>query len=272
MTTTLIFAPRDGFLVYLAAGWTFANAIAQPAPGSHGHWSCLMSLETVWMTVPDWPGYRVSNLGDVISPNGTKLKPFLDNDGYLRVRVRHKDMPPKSFKRAPVHTLVCSSFHGSRPDGCQVAHFDGNRLNNSPLNLYWATGRQNSADAIRHGTLAYGERSHFSKLSRTQADQVRKMRREGRTCREIAALFNVSEDCVSTICRSTKRRQENGLKIIIGSRRGEESGTSKLTESEVVSARAEYERGASQRQLCKKYKVGANTMHCLLTRKTWKHV
>ena len=38
----LIFAPRDAFLPYLAAGWRFANDIAQPMPGSHGAWSVML--------------------------------------------------------------------------------------------------------------------------------------------------------------------------------------------------------------------------------------
>jgi hypothetical protein len=38
----LIFAPRSQFLAYLAAGWTFANGVAQPMPGSHGAWSVML--------------------------------------------------------------------------------------------------------------------------------------------------------------------------------------------------------------------------------------
>jgi hypothetical protein len=41
----VIFAPRDGFLPYLAAGWTFANGVAQPMPGAHGAWSVMLERE-----------------------------------------------------------------------------------------------------------------------------------------------------------------------------------------------------------------------------------
>jgi len=42
MTIEIIFAPLHGWLAYLAAGWTFANGVAEPMPGSHGAWSvCL---------------------------------------------------------------------------------------------------------------------------------------------------------------------------------------------------------------------------------------
>jgi hypothetical protein len=40
------FVPLDGFLPYLATGWTFANNIAEPMPGSHGVWSILMERDT----------------------------------------------------------------------------------------------------------------------------------------------------------------------------------------------------------------------------------
>lgn len=41
----IIFAPRDGFLPYLAAGWRFACDIAEPMIGSHGAWSVCLERE-----------------------------------------------------------------------------------------------------------------------------------------------------------------------------------------------------------------------------------
>jgi len=45
MTCDVIYAPHDAFLGYLAAGWRFANHVAEPMPGSHGAWSVLMEQE-----------------------------------------------------------------------------------------------------------------------------------------------------------------------------------------------------------------------------------
>jgi hypothetical protein len=40
----VIFAPRDGFLAYLAAGWSLPFVV-QPMPGSHGAWSVMLERE-----------------------------------------------------------------------------------------------------------------------------------------------------------------------------------------------------------------------------------
>ncbi len=55
--------------------------------------------------------------------------------------------------------LVCEAFHGKPPSArYHAAHKDGNRLNNKPENLYWATAKQNKRDSINHGTAVFGEK------------------------------------------------------------------------------------------------------------------
>lgn len=40
--TDIIFAPRNAFLAYLAAGWRPANGVAEPMSGAHGFWSIML--------------------------------------------------------------------------------------------------------------------------------------------------------------------------------------------------------------------------------------
>jgi hypothetical protein len=54
-----------------------------------------------------------------------------------RFIVMHRRKP---FK---VATLVCSAFHGSRPEGMVVSHLDENSRNNKPDNLKWDTQKNN---------------------------------------------------------------------------------------------------------------------------------
>lgn len=59
-----------------------------------------------------------------------------------------------------VHRLVCEAFHGPQPTKYhEVAHWDGDRLNNAPSNVRWATHKENEADKIRHGKVASGDRN-----------------------------------------------------------------------------------------------------------------
>ena len=43
--TDIIFAPRHAFLAYLAAGWRFANGVAEPMQGAHGDYSVMLERE-----------------------------------------------------------------------------------------------------------------------------------------------------------------------------------------------------------------------------------
>jgi len=55
--------------------------------------------------------------------------------------------------------------------------------------------------------------------------------------------------------------------------KGEDNGSSKLTEDQVRTLREEYSvGGANQAQLAKKYKVSQGLVSMVLTRRYWKHV
>ena len=38
-----IYAPVNGFLVYLAKGWEFSDLVVEPIEGFHGHWSMILT-------------------------------------------------------------------------------------------------------------------------------------------------------------------------------------------------------------------------------------
>lgn len=54
------------------------------------------------------------------------------------------------------HRFVCLAAHGDPEEKLEAAHTCGSRLCINPKHLYWATKKQNAADAIRHGTLRGG--------------------------------------------------------------------------------------------------------------------
>jgi hypothetical protein len=122
---------------------------------------------TDWRDIPGHPGYQASDDGRVRSVDrvvvdkngrrmrwrGAELTPTPDVHGYLRVAV------PGSPR--PVNRLVCMAFHGAAPDGRpHAAHRDGDRLNNRPGNLYWATRSENERDKVRHGGHYLERRTH----------------------------------------------------------------------------------------------------------------
>ena len=86
--------------------------------------------------VPGFPGYKVSSSGTVYGPDGNKLSPRKDSDGYERVDLR---LDGKRFTRF-VHTLVEGAFGGSAKE---VDHKNGDRTDNSADNLETVSRKEN---------------------------------------------------------------------------------------------------------------------------------
>ena len=123
----------------------------------------VAAMHTVWMPVAGSEGrYEVSNLGEVRSVDreivgangvlqrrrGRTLKPVPASHGYLTVAIYR----PDGRRTETVHDLVCTAFHGPRPDGMEVRHLNGQRLDNRADNLAWGTHSENVADTVTHGT------------------------------------------------------------------------------------------------------------------------
>ena len=49
-----------------------------------------------------------------------------------------------------VHVLVCTTFHGPRPEGLVCCHKDDDQENNRADNLYWGTHKENREDRARN--------------------------------------------------------------------------------------------------------------------------
>lgn len=54
----------------------------------------------------------------------------------------------RDFSSLFCHTLVCTAFHGPRPDGYECDHLNGNHLDWSAENLQWVTPAENHRRAI----------------------------------------------------------------------------------------------------------------------------
>ena len=59
-----------------------------------------------------------------------------------------------------VHSLVAETFIGTRPEGMEVCHNDGDRTNNHLDNLRYGTSSDNNLDQLRHGTHTNAAKTH----------------------------------------------------------------------------------------------------------------
>ena len=125
-----------------------------------------------WKPITGYEGiYEVSDHGRVRSLDRTITR----SDGQVR-RLKGKVLsaPPKQRGGYPrvclsahgkdkvryVHSLVAETFIGTRPDGMEVCHNDGDPTNNHVDNLRYGTPSENELDKVRHGTHYNAVKTH----------------------------------------------------------------------------------------------------------------
>ena len=103
-------------------------------------------MEKIWKTIPGFSRYEASEDGRLRSNNyknskkTKELKPALAPDGYFQTMLQGDDKKYYSFK---VHKFICLAFYGNRCDGEEVNNKDGNKQNNSIINLEYCTRKEN---------------------------------------------------------------------------------------------------------------------------------
>lgn len=106
--------------------------------------------DTIFRPVPDYPDLYAGMDGTIVHGGKGELAQKVyggRSHQYLEVHI-----PGTGVKMTMVHVLVAAAFLGPRPDGMQVRHADGDRFNNHLSNLCYGTSKDNTDDAIRHGT------------------------------------------------------------------------------------------------------------------------
>jgi len=164
-------------------------------------------LSEEWLPVEGATGFLVSSLGRVLQIEdaghgwmGRFVQGVTTAAGYIQASVPRKGRPSTIL----LHRLVCQTFHGEPPEGkpC-VAHYDGNKTNNSASNLRWVSFQENAEDAKRL-------RSHFGmrRLMPIEALLMRRAIAGGWPNRDIMAVFDAPYRSVSRVRRGAYSRLE----------------------------------------------------------------
>lgn len=133
--------------------------------------------------------YIVSSDGDVFSFKGKvvrKLKPRMNNRGYLRVRINGKERL--------VHDLVAESFLHKGSECTVVNHKDEDKTNNSLSNLEWCTQKYNT---------------NYSKYKLYKP--VAQYDKQGNLMKTYEKSIDVEKDgfCASTVSLCCNHKQDN---------------------------------------------------------------
>ena len=103
-----------------------------------------MDILPEWRPIVGYERYQISSTGQVKGVHGTILKtnPSKARGGYCFVGLRRNAGDPIECKN--VHVLVALTFLPNLENKLQVNHINGNRADNSILNLEWATAQENA--------------------------------------------------------------------------------------------------------------------------------
>lgn len=189
---------------------------------SEQHSSCAPESEksdaVEYRDIPGFPGYRVGSDGSVwSSSNRRKRSPGQELES-VRPHVRNRYLCVGLYSarvhrqvKKPVHYLVLLAFTGERPCGCQVAHNNGNRLDNRAENLRWATPKENSGDKQQHGTLLFGRDNATAKLTNELAILIVSRFNNGEHQSNIAKDLNVAPATVRGVLTGKTWSHVTGL-------------------------------------------------------------
>jgi predicted XRE-type DNA-binding protein len=178
-----------------------------------------------WLPVRGYEGlYDVSDLGRVRSLDrivmsrnrwgpiakhlrGQTLAQRTDYYGYQVVRL-YRDGYGKWIR---VHRLVGEAFLGPRQPGMDTRHGPGGQQANGVAEICYGTRAENEQDKIRDGTFRHGRgsavprtrrassRDGNAKLTQAIAEEIRERYRTGARQADLAALFGVTQPCISQI-------------------------------------------------------------------------
>lgn len=169
-----------------------------------------------WRTVPEFPAYRVSNLGNfqacyrqgrhdlqrerpLMTNVWRPLKPWKHPRGYLEVSLSRDG---RGYRRL-AHRVVLEAFVGPCPQGMEARHVNNNdRTNNRLANLRWGTRQDNADDRSRHGTQVNGSRCWKAALTEEDVRKIRRLRANGMPVCVIARRFpQTTRENIWKVCR-----------------------------------------------------------------------
>lgn len=111
----------------------------------------------VWIRARGVEGYQVSTAGRIRSLPGNRrrgrvLRGKANKGGYLTVVIEGRTMY--------VHHLVAEAFFGTRPEGMETRHLNGDKSDNRVANLRFGSKSENMLDAVAHGTHVNTRKTH----------------------------------------------------------------------------------------------------------------
>lgn len=160
-----------------------------------------VKTEEAW--IPGWEGqYSVTTSGEAYSykyGEKRRLKSSLSSNGYTRVNLSQGGKVKVQY----IHRLVAMAHLKSWDASKQINHIDGNKVNNTVLNLEVVTPAENIAHGFFTGIYKQQGTLHpWAKLTEEGVRSIRKLNETGKfTHIQLAAIHGTSGANVGDIVR-----------------------------------------------------------------------
>lgn len=146
----------------------------------------------------DFPNYYITTEGIVINKKNHIIKPFINNKGYVLVRLWNNN---KSVSKL-VHRLVAETFIPKIEGKCEVNHIDGDKTNNNVNNLEWCTRQENNLHAKLLGAKQYS--SEFRGIKIAQYDINNTLIKVYPSLREAGKAVNGNHGNIKKACETNR--------------------------------------------------------------------
>lgn len=224
------------------------------------------------------PLYFISNEGYVASMSnkakGRLMTSRFTSRGYVTVSLIRETNVTYPFL---VHRLVAHAFLGECPEGYQVNHKNGIKIDNRIENLEYLTSRDNIRHAFENNlvNVRRGEDAN-SKLLESEVLEIRRLYDLGVETKVLSQQFGISLWHVNHIVVGDVWKHAGGVIQAKGTNykpmQGVKHPLSKLTEEKVIKARAMRKQGLSLTKIANHFGVNSGTVHNAIVGVTWAHV
>lgn len=170
--------------------------------------------EEEYREIPELPGYRIGSHGTVWTRlrfrglgDGGGFRSYIGTEwrrmkshsirGYQTVSLRGNGR----YVHKKISQLVLWAFVGPQPAGTYCRHLDGNPRNDRLENLAYGTPKQNSEDAMRHGTVPRGSKQWHAKLTDAKVVEILAAVASGERQRAVARRHGIDYRTVHSIIK-----------------------------------------------------------------------